>query len=202
MERPHWVQVVTLVLAGLAAVFAFVAMQVAFEARDAAWSAGSVPDGDDSWEIQQLQTALIRAGVIEDPSVVPDDHGHLDGPWARCMTADERADLDLTDDEAPLPEPCEIMPVQLVEECSEPVDVEEDFTDDDGVEYPEPCWVHWEVDGRRFDLSEQAHPFDVEAGAEHWYLGDGTDGVDRVARGNGVAFLHVVGEGWQRLEGY
>lgn len=197
MERLHPVHLVTLAVAVLAAVFAFVAMRVAFEARDAAWSAGSDMSVDNSYEINQLQTALIRAGLIDDPSVIPDDHQQLDGPWARCLTADEREDMGLTDDDVELPTPCETVAVDLVTECYEPAPVpESDVESDDDVA---DCVLWYRIDGRRFEYWDEAHPADVDRDADEWLIAESSDGVDRLARGHDSVFLHVVGEGWRTV---
>jgi len=196
MERVQPVLVVTLLVAILGAVFAFVAMRVAFEARDAAWSAAHADGGDNWYEIDQLQTALIRAGVIEDPYLSPDDHGEVDGPWARCLTAAERDELPSDAGDGTLPPPCDVLPASYDEACPEPVPPSEQ---DDGEGVEEPCEIAWVVDGRRFVSWEQAYPEDVNAAAEEWFLAGGDDGADRVARGPDVTYLHVVGQGWQRL---
>lgn len=197
MKRVHPIHVVTLGVAILGAAFALVAMLVAFEARDAAWSASAGSDGDNWYEIWQLQTALIRAGVIEDPTVIPDDHGEPDGPWSRCLTADERDALgpDLADVE--LPPACDTVSVAYDDRCPEPVPTSEDG--DEEAVYDVGCDHAYVIDGRRYEGWDHAHPFDVEAEAKEWLLADGSHGVDRVARGTDAVFLHVVGEGWLRL---
>lgn len=193
----HPLHVATFVVVTLAAIFAFVAMQVAFEARDAAHAADHGWGGDNSYEINELQSALIRAGVIGDPWDFGDDHHELDGPWARCLTADEVAAMGLGPDDVELPPACETVEVALVEECSDPPPDYE--TEPEGVEHPEPCELWHRIDGLRYDAEGPVHLEDVEASAEHWYLVDGTDGVDRLARGQGDTFLHVIGEGWVRV---
>jgi hypothetical protein len=202
VTRVHPIHILTLAVAVLAAVFAFVAMRVAFDARDAAWSAAAGRDGDNWYEINELQTALIRAGVIEDPSVIPDDHGRPDGPWARCLTEDEREGLGLDPDEVPLASACDTIEVAREERCPDPVpapdpdpDVDEVFDDVPG------CTQVFVVGSRRFEAEgfERVHPFDVDAEAEEWSRAAGDPEVDRVARGPDATFVHVVGEGWLRL---
>lgn len=195
MERVHPIHVITLAVAILAASFAFVAMRVAFEARDAAWSAASNSDGDNWYQIAQLQTALIRAGVIEDPDSIPDDHGEPDGPWSRCLTTDERDELGPDAGDVELPPACEAVPVTYVERCPEPEPPVDLGVDDTG----DVCELAYIVGGRRFTYWEQAHPADVLAEAEEWLISDGDSGVDRVARGPDATFVHIVGEGWMRL---
>jgi hypothetical protein len=192
VERVHPIHVITLAVAILAASFAFVAMRIAFDARDAAWAAASNSDGDNWYEIAQLQTALIRAGVIEDPDNIPDDHGELDGPWSRCLTTDERDELGLDVGDVELPPACETVPVTYVERCPEPEPPDELGVDD----ALEPCEMAYSVGGRRFTYWEAAHPADVLAEAEGWFLADGDTEVDRVARGPNATFVHIVGEGW------
>lgn len=199
MERVHPIHLITLAVVIVGAVFAFVAMRVAFEARDAAWSAATAPDGDNWHEIQQLQTALVRAGVIEDPTVIPDDHGELDGPWSRCLTADERDQLGLSADDVELPPTCDTVPVSFEERCSDPVPPPE-LGEDEAVEHL--CEQAYVVGRQRYGAWDQAHPADVLAEAEEWLRGDGDHGIDRVARGPDTVFVHVVGEGWWRLYPY
>jgi hypothetical protein len=196
VKRVHPVHVLTLVVAILGAAFAFVAMQVAFEAREAAWSAAASSGGDNWHEIQQLQAALIRAGVIEDPTVVPDDHGELGGPWSRCVTSDERDAMDLDVDDSELPASCDEVPVTFEERCPDPVPTSEIG---DGEAFDDGCEIAYVVDGRRYDDWEVAHPADVTAEADEWLRSDGDSRADRVARGPDATFVHVVGEGWLRL---
>lgn len=196
MERVHPIHILTLGVAILSAVFAFIAMLVAFDARDAAWSAATRSGGDNWHEISQLQTALVRAGVIEDPTAVPDDHGELDGPWSRCLTADERDELGLSADVVELPPACDTVPVSYEERCPEPVPTSE-LAEDEAVD--QACERAYVVDGRRYEGWDQAHPSDIAAETDEWLRADGDHGVDRVARGRDAAFVHVVGEGWLRL---
>lgn len=196
VKRLHPIHIITLAVASLGAVFAFVAMQVAFDARDGARAAAASPDGDNRYEISQLQTALIRAGVIEDPTVIPDDHGDLDGPWSRCLTSDERDALGPDADDVELPPSCDAVPVTREERCPEPVPASE-LGDDEAVD--EACELAYFVGDQRYNYWEQAHPTDVVAEAEEWLRADGDGGVDRVAQGPDAAFVHVVGEGWLRL---
>ncbi len=70
MERSHTMQAMTLALAALAAVFSFVAMQAAREARTEARTAGelaSMADDGAGQDVWRLHEALVRAGVVEDP---------------------------------------------------------------------------------------------------------------------------------------
>jgi hypothetical protein len=184
----------------LAAVFAFVAMRVAFDAREAAWSAADRGDGDNRFEIDELQTALIRAGVIEDPSVIPDDHGQPDGPWARCLTEDEREALGLDPDEVPRASDCDTIEVTREERCPDPVP-EPDPDVDEVIDDIPGCTQVFVVGSRRFEAEgfERVHPFDVDAEAEELSRAAGDPEVDRVARGPDATFVHVVGEGWLRL---
>jgi hypothetical protein len=197
VDWPHPLLAVTALLAALAAILAFVAVRVAADARDAAYAADAGPSVDSSYEIAQLQTALIRAGVIEDPAIIPDDHGTVDGPWARCLTAEERTELAPDESDVELPAPCDAVTAALVEECHEPEPADDV---DPEVEDVAPCQRWYEIDGRRFDFSEAAHPVDVEAVADEWLLADGSGDVTRVARGDGGTYVHVTGEGWLRLE--
>jgi hypothetical protein len=67
-SRPHPIHTVTLLVALVAAVFSFVAMQAAFDARDEARIAGeraSTGEGVSS-DVRELHEALLRAGLIED----------------------------------------------------------------------------------------------------------------------------------------
>jgi hypothetical protein len=68
MSRPQPIHVVTLLVAMLAAVFSFVAMQAAFDARDEARTAGELAStGQDVGpDVRELHEALLRAGLIED----------------------------------------------------------------------------------------------------------------------------------------
>ena len=68
MSRLHPIHIVTLLVALVAAVFSFVAMQAAFDARDEARIAGelaSIGEGV-SPDVRELHEALLRAGLIED----------------------------------------------------------------------------------------------------------------------------------------
>lgn len=70
MEASDIVQNTTLLLAALAAVFSFVAMQAAFDARDEARTAGelaSMADDGAGQDVRHLHEALVRAGVVDDP---------------------------------------------------------------------------------------------------------------------------------------
>jgi hypothetical protein len=193
VERVHPVHLVILAVAILGAVFAFVAMRVAFDARDAAVSAASSSDGDNWYEINQLQQALVRAGVIEDPDVIPDDYGELDGPWSRCLTADERDELGLGD-EVELPPACDTVPVSIEERCVDEVSPPDESEADDVY-----CEENVVIDGLHYNGWLPVHPVDVTG--EEWLLGDGS-GIDRVARRADDVFVHVVGEGWRHLETY
>ncbi|MCC5947567.1 MAG: hypothetical protein JJT89_03845 [Nitriliruptoraceae bacterium] len=197
MKPVHPIHIATLLLALAAAVFAYVAMQVAFEARDNALSAASQPDGDNGAQIDALQSALIRAGVIEDPWAIPDDHGEPDGPWARCLTADERGTLDLATDDAALPAACDVLPVRLEERCPEPMEGADRGEEADVAD--ESCELRYVVDDRAYDVWDEAHPADVAVEAEQWFRAEGEPGVDRVARGPDGTFLHVIDRGWLRL---
>jgi hypothetical protein len=199
VERVHPIHVVTLVVAIVGALCAFVAMRVAFEAREAAWSAASSPGSDGSFEIWQLQTALIRAGVIEDPTVIPDDHGELDGPWSRCLTGDERDGLGYAADDVALPPACATVPVSFEERCPEPVPASE-LSDDEA--FDDVCELAYVVDRQRFSSWDHAHPQDVAEEADEWLLAEGDSEVDRVARGPDAAFVHVIGDGWLRLSSF
>ena len=70
MARLHPIHVVTLLIALLAAVFSFVAMQAAFDARDEARTAGSIALFGEGVgpEVRELHEALVRAGVVDDPT--------------------------------------------------------------------------------------------------------------------------------------
>lgn len=70
MEGSHTMQAMTLTLAALAAVFSFVAMQAAWDARDEARIAGemaSMADDRAGQDVWRLHEALVRAGVVDDP---------------------------------------------------------------------------------------------------------------------------------------
>lgn len=66
-QRIHLITAIAAVAAGI---FAFVAMQVAFDARDAADEARANTSMSDTWtvetELRELHQALLDAGVIED----------------------------------------------------------------------------------------------------------------------------------------
>lgn len=68
MSRPHPIEIVTLLVALSAAVFSFVAMQAAFDARDEARTAGELASFGEGVgpDVQELHEALLRAGLIED----------------------------------------------------------------------------------------------------------------------------------------
>ena len=200
VKRVHPIHIVTLGVAILGAVFAFIAMQVAFDARDAASSAAANDSGDNGQQIRELQLALVRAGIIDDPTVVPIDYRELGGPWSQCLTADDREEMGLGPDDVELPPACDVVPVSFDERCPEPTPPTE-LADDDPVDV-DTCEVFYVVDGRRFEYWEQAHPFDVEAEADEWFRADSDDRADRVARGEGLTFVHLVDEGWLRLESW
>jgi len=199
MDRPHPLHYVTVALALLAAVFAFLAMQSANDARQAAEEARSEASfRGSSGEIYELQAALIRAGVIDDPSVMPVDQGTLDGPWGRCVTADdlERLDVDAADVE--LPDPCDTATVELVEDCPEPTTEPRE----EGVAVDEACELSYRVDGDRYAPVGAEHPADVDRWADNWRRADPVSGIDRVAEmasPDRDLFIHVIDEGWVRL---
>jgi hypothetical protein len=199
MDRVHPIHVITLIVAAAAAIFAFVAMWVAFDARDEARSAASsAAFAGSGGEVDALVQAMIRTGLIEDPWIIPDDYQQLDGPWARCLTAGEHAAMGLGDD-VELPEPCATVAASRETVCSEPlVTTPSDGYEDDAID-PEPCELVFHVDGRRFDWISDIHPWDVEVMADEWFVADSADGIDRVARGDGSTFIHIVGEGWRVL---
>jgi hypothetical protein len=206
MDRPHPVHYLTLVIALLAAVFAFLAMQWAAEAREAAESAANQASfGDSSLEISELRSALIRAGVIDDPAITPVDQGTLDGPWARCMTAVDLERTGLDAREVDLPAPCDTATVRFEEDCPDapPSTNDEGLAfDDDGVAFDASCLLFYRVDGDRYTGWYPAHPADVDRWAETWRWADPASGVDRVAEMAGDGddlFLHVVDEGWIQL---
>jgi hypothetical protein len=68
VSRPHPVHIVTLLIALVAAVFSFVAMQAAFDARDEARIAGELASTGEGVgpDVRELHEALLRAGLIED----------------------------------------------------------------------------------------------------------------------------------------
>lgn len=68
VSRPHPIHIVTLLVALVAAVFSFVAMQAAFDARDEARIAGELASTGEyvGPDIRELHEALLRAGLIED----------------------------------------------------------------------------------------------------------------------------------------
>jgi hypothetical protein len=197
VQRVLPIHLVILGVAVLGAVFAFVAMRVAFDARDAARSADSGWGGDNSAQLFELQQALVRAGVIEDPSIIPDDGGELDGPWARCLTSDEREALGPAADDVELPPACDVVTVAVEERCeggeaaASDGEVEADDVADAGAA---GCERVFEVDGRRYGDGGLVHPADVAA--DEWLLADGDGEVDRVARGSGDVWVHVIDEGW------
>lgn len=195
MDRPHPLQYVTLALALLAAIFAFLAMQSANDARQAAEEARSEASfNDGSWEIRELQDALIRAGVIDDPSVMPIDQGDLDGPWGRCATAEDLEHLGL--DGGAAPPSCDMVEVELVRDCPDPAPE----VGEEGVE--EACELWWVVDGQRYTGWEDVFPADVEREGEVWLRADPASGADRVTRtsaSDGAIYLHVIDEGWLRF---
>jgi hypothetical protein len=199
MDRPHPIHVVTLTLVGLATIFAFIAMRVAFDARDAARSAASNSFDNASGEVRTLQDALIRAGVIDDPWFIPDDRGEVDGPWARCLTVAERAAMGAMGDDAPLPDPpCDSIAIDDVT-CEVP----ETDPSDDGVE-PDTCGLEVLVDGRHHYLSGEARPDDVDADGTAFFNVTGTPGIDRYVRGEGDSgYVHLVGfhdrHGWYAI---
>lgn len=196
MDRLHPIHIVTLILAALAMVFSFAAMRVAFEARDQATAAAGLSVSDNWREIHQLEQALVRAGVIEDPSILPDDHHELDGPWARCLTADERDEMGLRADDVDLPDPpCATATVEEVP-CDDPV-TDPGGQDPEEDEQLEDCAIVYRIDGRRHHLSDTVHPFDMERWASTWFNVEGAPEVDRLARGeDGEIFLHVIDRGW------
>ncbi len=68
MSDLHPIHAVTLLVALLAAVFSFIAMQAAFDAREEARTAGelaSIGEGVRP-DVHELHEALLRAGLIED----------------------------------------------------------------------------------------------------------------------------------------
>jgi hypothetical protein len=104
--------------------------------------------------------------------------------------------LGLGEDDVELPPACETAEVAFVEECDDtpPEDADTD------VEYPDPCQQWWRIDGIRYDYSGLVHGEEVEMAAGEWFLVDGTDGVDRLARGEVDTFMHLIGEGWLRMD--
>jgi hypothetical protein len=158
VDRQDVVRLVTLALAGLAALFSFVAMQVAFDAREQATYAANQPDGDDSYAVWQLQDALVRAGLIEDPNVIPDDFEELGGPWARCLTRTEAERMGLEADQVPAP--CASIRVEA-SECD--VEPPAPGTADDGAEMPEACELRYRFDGHDHAISDGFRPDDIEA---------------------------------------
>jgi hypothetical protein len=68
VSRPHPIHIATLLVALVAAVFSFVAMQAAFDARDGARIAGELASTGEyvGPDIRELHEALLRAGLIED----------------------------------------------------------------------------------------------------------------------------------------
>ncbi|HSK22669.1 MAG TPA: hypothetical protein VK906_05820 [Egicoccus sp.] len=191
MNRPDVVRLITLVFAGLAALFSFVAMQVAFDAREQATYAADQPDGDDSYDIWQLQDAMVRAGLIEDPNVIPDDFEELGGPWARCLTRAEAERMSLGEEQVPAP--CPSIRVEA-SECDLPTPP--DGTPED-AEMPEACEIRYRFDGRDHSISEGFRPEDIESEGVEWFVTEGTSEVDRLVRAaDGTTYLHAVGRGW------
>jgi hypothetical protein len=197
VERVHPIHLAILGVAVLGAIFAFVAMRVAFDARDAAVSAALEPSRDDGFQIAELQQALIRAGVIEDPYIIPDDGGELDGPWARCLTGAERDALGPEAADVELPPACEVVRVAVEERCEggEAAASDSEVEADDAAD-AEAAWCErvFEVDGRRYGDGGLVHPADVVA--DEWLLAGGDGDVDRVARASGDVWVHVIDEGW------
>jgi len=203
MDRPHPIQVATLILAGLATIFAFVAMRVAFDARNAAESAAHRSFSDASGDVHRLQDALIRTGVIEDPWLIPDDFGEAGGPWARCLTVPERIAMGRTGGSAPLPDPpCDTIEVEEpVCEAQEPDPT--GTMDEDAVE-PEPCAVELLVDGAPYRLYHEARPDDVDADGSAFFNARGVPSIDRYVQGRGdLDYAHLVGfhglHGWYAI---
>jgi hypothetical protein len=209
VDRPHPIQIITLLLVALAVIFSFVAMRTAFEARDHAASAAAQSSVDNGYEILQLQEALVRAGVIDDPWVVPDDHLTLGGPWAECLTTEERVQLASSSaedaapsgddagpsgDDAPASEPCgtlEVEPRPCPAAAPNPPEAEQDEPVDDAVD--EACEIVYRIDGRPHHLSGRVHPDEVQNRADTWFTVEGAVDVDRVARGpEGDLYLHVI----------
>jgi hypothetical protein len=196
MDRPHPIHLVTLALAVLAVGFSFVAMRAALEARDLATAAAGASTGDGSYQaVWELQNALVRAGVIEDPFAVPDDGGEPDGPWARCLTAEEADRFGLSDPGTSMPA-CDT--VEVVEVACPPPQPDAEADD---VAAAEDCVWTYRVAGQERWLVGPVHPDDVAAAAVEHLLADGAEDVDRVARGaDGQVFLHVRGQGWYEGE--
>jgi hypothetical protein len=193
VDRLPAVQLVTLGLAALATVFSFVAMRAATDARDHARSAADLAGFDSSHDVLQLQDALVRAGVIEDPYVIPDDHGEPDGPWGRCLTTEERVVLGSeTSRGGPDDAPCASIEVVEVS-CPSP---EASPEDEDRIAV-ELCERRYLVDGQEHYLTDTVHPEDVEVDATEWATATGAPEVDRVTRTSGTTvYLHVLDEGW------
>lgn len=202
MPRVHPIHVITLVLAGVAVIFSLLAMSAASEARDEAATAAALAGMDSSSGVDELQEALIRAGVIDDPSAIPDDHQQLGGPWGRCLTEAERPDLDLdaadtdaADVDVGADEPevadCGTARVEVIA-CP---DVEADTppTPED-EEIDEGCTYAYRIDGQRFVVSDRVRPDDVESDAITISNVEGAAEVDRVAtlEEDDALFIHLL----------